>query len=154
MQGDCVIRIPAGVRTVALALPAAGFLHLALAGGAQAQSGLEEAVETARVAWLSHEYDALLASSDTVRLQLPEIGRHQGVSPAHAARVLKEYLEPSDEVSLELHRILEASEDHAYAQLVRRYVVRGTLDERIETVFFGFRWVDGRWRLREVRVSP
>jgi hypothetical protein len=68
--------------------------------------------------------------------------------------VLKEYLEPSDEKSLELHRILKASEDHAYAQLIRRYVVRGTSDERVETVFFGFRRVEGRWRLREVRVSP
>lgn len=154
MQGDCVIRIRAGVRAVGLALPVVVSLELALPAGAEAQSELAEVVEAARVAWLGHEYDELLASSDTVRLQLPGLGRHQGVPPAHAARVLKEYVASSDEVSLELRRMRSVAEDHAYAQLVRRYVVRGTTDERVETVFFGFRRLEGRWRLREVRVTP
>ena len=142
------------VRPLAVILPMAGILQFGAPGPGWAQSELEASVEWGRTAWLSHDYEALFASSDTVRLQLPEIGRHQAVTPAHAARVLREYLSPADEISFELLRIREASEDHAYAQLARRYVVRGTIDERVETVFLGFRRVAGRWRLREVRITP
>jgi hypothetical protein len=139
---------------LAVILPVAGMLQLGAPRPGWAQSELEVAVEWGRTAWLSHDYYGLFASSDTVRLQLPEIGHHQGVKPAQAARVLKEYLSPADEISFELQRIRNVSEDHAYAQLSRRYVVRGTADERVETVFFGFRRLAGRWRLREVRITP
>ena len=74
--------------------------------------------------------------------------RRKGVT-----RITLQYLSSADEVSFELHQILTASEDHRYAQLVRKYVVRRTTDERAETVFLGFRRVEGRWRLREVRVT-
>jgi hypothetical protein len=67
--------------------------------------------------------------------------------------MLEEYLLTANEVAFDLGRIREASEGHAYAQLVRRYVVRGTSDERVETVFLGFRLLGGRWRLREVRIT-
>ena len=140
-------------RALVLALPLAALLTGAAPTAVSAQLDLEEIVELVRKAWLRHDYEELLASSDTVRLQFPEIGRQQGVPPAHAARVLREYLSSADEVSFELHQILTASEDHRYAQLVRKYVVRRTTDERVETVFLGFRRVAGRWRLREVRVT-
>jgi hypothetical protein len=140
-------------RALVLALPLVGLLAGGAPIAASAQMNLEEIVELVRHAWLRHDYEALLASSDTVRLQFPEIGRQQGVPPAHAARVLREYLSSADEVSFELHQILTASEDHRYAQLVRKYVVKRTTDERVETVFLGFRRVEGRWRLREVRVT-
>ena len=140
-------------RALVLALPLAALLTGAAPTAVSAQMDLEEIVELVRKAWLRHDYEELLASSDTVRLQFPEIGRQQGVPPAHAARVLREYLSSADEVSFELYQILTASEDHRYAQLVRKYVVRRTTDERVETVFLGFRRVEGRWRLREVRVT-
>ena len=140
-----------GVRALALCL--VGILQLGVPGSATGQVGLEEAVDSARSTWGRHDYVGLFASSDTVRLQLPGIGRHQGLQPAHAARFLKEYLAPANEIDFGLGPIRTASEDHAYAQLIRRYVVRGTTDERVETVFLGFRRVDGRWRLREVRVT-
>ena len=140
-------------RVRALALSLAGILQLAVSVPATGQIELEEAVEVARSTWLRHDYVSLFASSDTVRLQLPGIGRHQSLQPAHAARFLKEYFYAANEIYFELRRIRTASEDHAYAQLIRRYVVRGTTDERVETVFLGFRRVEGRWRLREVRVT-
>ncbi len=140
-------------RALVLALPLAALLTGGAPTAVIAQLDLEEIVELVRTAWLRHDYEELLASSDTVRLQFPETGRQQGVPPAHVARVLREYLSSADEVSFELYQILTASEDHRYAQLVRKYVVRRTTDERVETVFLGFRRVEGRWRLREVRVT-
>ncbi len=137
----------------ALTLAMAGLLAGVLPVAVSAQGSFDEVVEEARKAWLRHDYEALLVSSDTVRLQLPEIGRQQGVPPAHAARVLREYLGSAEEISFELRQIRMASDDHRYAQLERRYVVRRTTDERVEMVFLGFRRVEGRWRLREVRVT-
>jgi hypothetical protein len=129
-------------------------LLLQAAGPAAGQTALDRAVEAARVAWLQHDYAGLVASSDTVRLQLPEVGRTPAVAPAHAASVLEEYLSSANEIAFEVRQVRPASEDHAYVEITRRYVVRGTSDERVETVFLGFRRIEGRWRLREVRVTP
>ena len=132
----------------------AAVLMLLAAEVVAAQSPLQQAVELARLAWLQHDFRGLVESSDTVRLQFPEGGRAPSVRPAHAARVLEEYLVSANEIAFELRSIREASDDHAYAQLVRRYVVQRTSDERVETVFLGFRRVEGRWLLREIRITP
>jgi hypothetical protein len=129
-------------------------LLLHAAGPAAGQTELDRAVEAARVAWLQHDYEGLVASSDTVRLQLPEVGRTPAVLPAHAASVLEEYLSSTNEIAFEVRQIRPASEGHAYVEITRRYVVEGTSDVRVETVFLGFRRIEGRWRLREVRVTP
>ena len=73
---------------------------------------------------------------------------------ARAARVLRDYLESANEVSFTLRSIRIVNENHAYAEMARVYTVRGTSDERVETVFLGFRRVSGQWRIREVRVTP
>lgn len=126
----------------------------ALPVGVAGQTPLEEAVETARLAWLRHDPTDLLAASDTVRLQLPEVGRAAAMHPMAAARVLGEYLESATEVEVELRRLRPSAEDHVYAELTRSYVVKGTTDMRVETVFLGFRLIEGEWRIREVRVLP
>lgn len=118
------------------------------------QGSLERAVERAREMWISHDMAGLVAASDTVRLQLPGVGRSVSLSPGQAARLLLRYVEGAEELSFELRRIRSASADHGYAEALRRYLVRGTRDEREETVFLGFRAVQGQWRLREVRVVP
>jgi hypothetical protein len=139
---------------------ASGWLAVMMALGlfrplpAAAQATLAQRVEDARTAWLDHDVHRLVASSDTMRLELPGMARAPAVKPAQAARVLQEYLQAANEMNLALEGIRPASSDHAYAQLVRRYVVRGTSDERVETLFLGFRQVEGVWRLREVRVTP
>ena len=102
-----------GHRATALA----AVLMLLIAEGVAAQSPLQQAVESARLAWLQHDFSGLVESSDTVRLQFPEGGRAPSVRPAHAARVLEEYLVSANEIAFELRNIREASDDHAYAEL-------------------------------------
>jgi hypothetical protein len=63
-------------------------------------------------------------------------------------------LSPTEEVSFELMNVRDLEDDHAYAEMKRVFVVKGTVEERAETVFLGFRRIDGVWRLREVRVTP
>ena len=121
---------------------------------AWAQTPLEQVVERARAAWLAHEADELVAGSDTVRLRIPGVAFSEGVQAHQAARLLARYLGKADEFSFDLQGVRHVGEGHAYAELERRYVVRGTSDHRVETVFFGFRVIGAEWRLREVRVTP
>ena len=124
----------------------------ALAG--QGNAELQGIIEEARRAWLRHDFEEVVASSDTVRLHLPGVVSSASMRPGHGAAVLEEYLESANEIAFEMRNIRVVSEDHRYAQMVRRYVVKGTSDERVETVYLGFRRLNGIWRLREVRVTP
>jgi len=115
---------------------------------------LEPAVERARAAWLAHDVGALLAGSDTVRLQVPGVAASPAMKPGQAGTLLLQHLKEAKEIGLDLVRIRRLADDHAYAELARSYVVKGTSEERSERVFFGFRKVEGAWRLREVRITP
>ncbi len=115
---------------------------------------LERAVEKARLAWLAHDLGELLATSDTVRLQVPGIVASASMKPGQAGALLQSHLKAAQEVGFDLVRIRRLAEDHAYAELARSYLVKGTLEELGERVFFGFREVEGTWRLREVRITP
>lgn len=124
------------------------------ARGQAVRAALDSALEAVRVAWLAHEFEDVVLTSDTLRLQLPGVGRAPAVRPTQAARVLRDYLKSANEITLELVSVRSVDEDHAYAEMVRVYVVQGTADQRAETVFLGFRRVAGQWRLREVRITP
>lgn len=135
----------------------AGLVFVVAAGwgtAAGAQTPLEQVVEQARDDWLAHAARALVEHSDTVRLRIPGVAVSAAVRPGQAARLLARYFESTEEEAFELRGIRHVGADHAYAELLRRFVVRGTDDKREETVFFGFRVIGGEWRLREVRVTP
>jgi len=105
-------------------------------------------------AWLGHRSRVVVEGSDTVRLRLPRLATSAAVRPGQAARLLDEYLGDSEELTFSLKGVRYAGSDHAYAEFARSFRVRGTSDERTETVFLGYRWLDGQWRLREVRIAP
>jgi len=48
----------------------------------------------------------------------------------------------------------EVEPGRGFVELDRRYVVPGTVDERREAVFLGFRRAGNRWVLSEVRTTP
>lgn len=122
-------------------------------GAQSAREALERAVTQAGQAWIRHDLRALVGSSDTVRLQLPGV-RAPVVRPSQAAMMLADYLKSDNEITFEMRRIRIVNDDHAYAEMVRVFVVEGTADKRTETVFLGFRLHDEEWRIREVRVTP
>jgi hypothetical protein len=131
-----------------------GLLLLTLAPGVAAQDALDSAVVRAQEAFRQHDVDALVETSDTVRLNIPGTATAASLRPGQAARLLSGYLDPAQERSLELVGLRRLADDHAYAELARSYVVKGTSEERVERVFLGFRKLSGAWRLREVRVTP
>lgn len=130
-------------------------LLLGLAEPVSCQDGpLMDAVQEAQDAWLRHDVEALVSGSDTVRLHIPDLPPSASLRPGQASRLLDRYLAPTEEISFELLNVRELAEDHAYAEVQRIFVVKGTVEERRETVFFGFRRIEGIWSLREVRVTP
>jgi hypothetical protein len=134
-----------------------GFLALTGAGGARpalAQADLGAVVERARLAWVSHDTRQLVERSDTIRLRIPGVAVGAAVRASQAARLLSDYLTNAEEVELSLRELRHVDDNHAYAEFDRRFVVRGTTDLRVETVFFGFLRLAGAWRLREVRITP
>ncbi len=122
--------------------------------GLKAQSTLEEAVAEAREAWKTHRVAVLVSNSDTVRLHLPGIAMSAALKPGQASKLLGEYLEGAEELEFELREVRQLADDHAYAEMSRVFVVKGTTEKRMETVFLGFRILAGEWSLREVRITP
>ncbi len=132
-----------------------GFLGYAgVAAPLAGQDDLEAAVERARQAWLQHDVERLVSESDTVRLNLPGVAWAASLKPGQAARLLSQYVKVSEEREFTLREVRMLAPDHAYAEVRRRYAVRGTDEERWETAFLGFRLLDGKWQLREVRITP
>ena len=74
--------------------------------------------------------------------------------PGQASKLLREFLEDTEELEFDLRDVRQLADDHAYAEMVRVYVVKGTTEKRTETVFLGFRVLGGQWSLREVRITP
>jgi len=131
-----------------------GALLVGVPGCLRAQSSLNRAVEQARRAWLQHDVDALLETSDTIRLQLPGVEVAGALRPGQAARLLERYLAPAQETGLELREIRRGDSTHAYAELDRHHAVSGTSDTEEDTLFFGFVLTGGEWHLVELRVTP
>jgi hypothetical protein len=103
---------------------------------------------------MSHDAAALARASETMVLKLP--GGEEGGSGGRAqtVRLLSRYFQPSAERGFDLLTVKATGPDEGYAEAARRYSVRGTSDEARETVFLGFRRVNGRWLLTEIRVTP
>jgi len=119
-----------------------------------AQVSIETTIQQATDAWVQHRVRDLVQGSDTVRLRIPGVAASAAVRAGQAAKLLGEYLGDAEELGLDLRGIRHVTADHAYAELGRRYQVRGTSEVRAETVFLGYRQLEGKWRLREVRIAP
>jgi hypothetical protein len=129
-------------------------LVLAGSSGLHGQAAVEPVLGRVQEAWLGHRTHAVVEGSDTVRLRLPGLATTAAVRPGQAVRLLDEYLADAEELSFRLTGVRYAGSDHAYAEFARSFKVRGTADQRTETVFLGYRWLAGQWRLCEVRVAP
>ena len=119
-----------------------------------AQEDLDQVIQAAQQSWRSHDMSALVSGSDTIRLRIPGIAPSASLKPGQAARLLEQYVKSAEEISCERTGQRDLAEDHIYAEISRVYVVKGTHQERTETILFRFRRIGGKWLLREVRVTP
>jgi len=96
-----------------------------------------------------------VAQSPNLVLRIPGADPSSPLGRAQAAELLRRYLRLADERSLDLREIKEVEGgQEGFVELERRYSVTGTADERRETLFLGFRRLEGRWVLTELRSAP
>lgn len=119
-----------------------------------AQGGLDAAAQRVRAAWLSHDPAGLLQGSPGVVLQIPGADPSSAIGRDQAGELLSRFFRTSVERSVEISVAREVEEGRGYVEMVRRFVVAGTSEERRETVFLGLRWTGGRWAVVELRAAP
>ncbi len=119
-----------------------------------AQGGLQDAAQHARRAWLGHHPDVLFAGSPGVILQIPGADPSAAMGRGQAAELLARYLRTAVERGVDVTVAREVEEGRGYVELVRRYTIAGTAEERRETVFLGLRRLGERWAVVELRAGP
>lgn len=131
-----------------------GMLLLAGAGPVVGQGDLQDAAQQARQAWLAHDPVALFATSRGVILQIPGADPSAAMGRDQAADLLARYLRTSVELGVDIAVAREVEDGRGYVELVRRYAIAGTAEERRETVFVGLRRFGNRWEVVELRAGP
>lgn len=121
---------------------------------AQGQGTLSAAAELARQAWVGHDAHALVGQSSSLVLQIPGADPSSPLGRPQAVELLRRYLRSSEERGLDVTAIREVEPGKGFIQMARRYVVSGTTELRQETLYLGFRLLDGEWRLVELRSAP
>ena len=127
-------------------------LALAPIVGRAQESGLDQAAEHARTAWLAHDPVALIAASPRLLIQLPGADPSVALGPAQAAALLADFLAPAQEVEVLVRAAREVDPGRGYVELQRRYRVRGTQDVRSQVLLLGYRLDPSGWNLVEFRV--
>lgn len=131
-----------------------GVLLLVGPGGLTGQGGLDVAAQRARQAWLAHDPVALFQGSPGVILQIPGADPSAAMGRAQAGELLARYLRTSVERGVDIAVAREVEDGRGYVELVRRYTIAGTTEERRETVFMGLRRQGDRWAVVELRAGP
>ena len=127
---------------------------LSSAGSVAGQAGLAEAARRARVAWLAHDATALLGGSPGVILQIPGADPSSAIGRDQAGALLARYLRTSVERAVEITAVHEVEQGRGYVELMRRFSVAGTAEERRETIFLGLRRWGEHWVVAELRTAP
>jgi hypothetical protein len=121
---------------------------------AAGQSTLSEAAARAKQAVSAHDAPALVGKSSNVVLQIPGADASSPLGRSQAIELLRRYLRPAQERGLDVTAIREVEPGKGFIELTRRYVVSGTSELRHETLYLGYRLLDGEWRLVELRSAP
>jgi hypothetical protein len=125
-----------------------------LALGLVLQGSLSDAAERAKRAITTHDAQALVGQSSNVVLQIPGADPSSPLGKAQAIELLRRYLRPAEERGLDVTAIREVERGKGFIEITRRYVVSGTTELRRETLYLGYRFLDGEWRLAELRSVP
>ena len=119
------------------------------------QGSLSDAAERAKRAITTHDAQALVGQSSNVVLQIPGADPSSPLGRPQAIELLRRYLRPAEERGLDVTAIREVERGKVgFIEITRRYVVSGTTELRHETLYLGYRLMDGEWRLAELRSAP
>ena len=106
-----------------------------------------------RAAWARHDAAGIVNGATRVVVQLPGEVATTPLPSDQAARALARLFVDATEVGLEVDTVRTLGHEAVYAEMRRRFRVRGSEGTVEQRVFAAFRLDDGRWRLQELRVG-
>jgi hypothetical protein len=126
----------------------------ALAGVAVAlMQDPKAAIERLRESWTRQDAAGIVAGATRVVVQLPGEAATVPLSGDQAGRALERLFRDATEVDLEIDAIRTVGNATVYAEMRRRFRVRGSDGIVAQRVFAAFRLEGDRWRLAELRIG-
>lgn len=111
------------------------------------------AIDRLRAAWSRQDPAGIVEGAARVVIQLPGEAATAPLGPDQAALAIERLFRDATEVELELDEVRPLGNETVYAEMLRRFRVRGS-DALVEQrVFAAFRLDGGRWRLVELRIG-
>lgn len=111
------------------------------------------AIDRLRAAWARQDAAGVVEGSTRVVVQLPGAAATVPLSAEQAARALNRLFTDATEVGLEVDTVRTLGNESVYAEMRRRFRVRGSDGTVVQRVFAAFRLEEGRWRLVELRIG-
>ena len=111
------------------------------------------AVDRLRQAWGEQDAAGVVAGASRVVVQLPGEAATAPLSSDQAARALERLFADATELGLDVDAVRTLGNETVYAEMRRRFRVRGSDGEVVQRLFAAFRLEDGRWRLVELRIG-
>lgn len=111
------------------------------------------AIDRLRQAWAEQDAAGVVAGASRVVVQLPGEAATAPLSSDQAARALERLFADATELGLDVDAVRTLGNETVYAEMRRRFRVRGSDGEVVQRLFAAFRLEDGRWRLVELRIG-
>jgi hypothetical protein len=106
-----------------------------------------------RAAWARQDAAGIVSGATRVVIQLPGEATTAPLPSDQAARALARLFVDATEVALDVDAVRTLGHEAVYAEMRRRFRVRGSEGIVEQRVFAAFRLDGGRWRLQELRVG-
>lgn len=126
-----------------------GLATLALALVADPQA----TIARLRESWSRQDAAGIVAGATRVVIQLPGEAATAPLGAEQAARALARLFRDATEVGLEVDAVRTLGTETVYAEMRRRFRVRGSDRTAVQRVFAAFRFEGEQWRLIELRIG-
>lgn len=111
------------------------------------------ALDRLRASWSRQDAAGIVAGATRVVVQLPGEAATVPLATEQAARALARLFVDANEVAFEVDAVRPLGNETVYAEMRRRFRVRGSDGTVEQRVFAAFRLDGGRWRLVELRIG-
>ena len=113
----------------------------------------QAALARLRDSWSRQDAAGIVAGATRVVVQLPGEAATAPLPPEQAARAIGRVFRDAAELGLDVDAVRTLGRETVYAEMRRRFRVRGSDGEVRQRVFAAFRLEGDQWRLAELRIG-
>ena len=113
----------------------------------------QAALTRLRESWSRQDALGIVAGATRVVVQLPGEAATAPLSAEQAARAIDRVFQDATELGLEVDAVRTLGNETVYAEMRRRFRVRGSDGDVVQRVFAAFRLEGDQWRLVELRIG-